>query len=320
MSHMPGGSAAFLCPSIYERISAVPPTSRPRPSIALSQNFLTNERLVAQLIDRSSIGPDDTVVEIGPGAGVITGPLARRCRCVVAIEKDERLAALLRRRFRDAARVAVRRADVLRAPLPDTPYKVFANIPFNVTTAIVSKLVTAPNPPGDCYLVVQREAAAKFAGTPRESLYAVLMKPWFEPSIVHTFRRGDFAPPPSVEVVMLRLRKRGPPLVAPTDARLYRDFVTYCFTARQPSLRHTLKTLFSPRQLRHIEKHLVLDLDIAPTAIPFERWLQLFHEFRRVGSARATQAVCGAEERLKRRQAGLQKVHRTRTRVRRHVH
>lgn len=282
-----------------------------RRRIDLSQHFLTDRRLVDRLLDQSGIGPDDTVYEIGPGTGVITGRLARRCRRVVAIEKDERLAVLLCRLYGASPRVTVRRADVLHVSLPDTPYKVFANIPFNVTTAIVTTLTTAPNPPEDCYLVVQREAAAKVVGTPRASLYAVLLKPWFEPSIVHHFRRGDFTPPPSVEVVMLRLRKRGPPLIGSAGARLYRDFVTYCFTAWQPSLRHTLKKLFSPRQLRHIESRLAVDLDATPTAVPFERWLELFGEFKRVG---AREAVQGAAERLHRQQADLRKVHRTRVR------
>ncbi len=90
----------------------------------------------------------------------------------------------------------------------------FASIPFNITTAIVTRLTTASCPPDDTYLVVQREAANKFLGKPRESLYAVLLKPWFELDIVHLFRRSDFVPTPHVDVVMLRLRKRGPFIVS----------------------------------------------------------------------------------------------------------
>jgi len=296
------------------------PSSHPR-QLTFSQNFLIDRRLVDQLLDASGIGPGDTVYDIGAGSGIITERLARRCRRVVAIEKDEQLAALLRRRYGHLPSVTVRHADVLRVPLPRTPYKVFANIPFTITTAIVSELVTASNPPDDCYLVMQREAAARFAGTPRESLYAVLMKPWFEPSVTHYFRRADFAPPPSVEVVMLRLRKRGPPLVDRANARLYRDFVTYCFTAWQPSLRHTLKGLFTARQMRYIERNMDVDTDVPPADVPFEQWLALFHECRDVGTTTARAVIQGAEERLKRRQAHLRKAHRTGTRrERKHYH
>jgi len=289
------------------------PSSHPR-QLAFSQNFLTNRRLVDRLLDASGIGPDDTVYDIGAGSGIITERLARRCRHVVAIEQDERLAALLYRRFGRLPSVTVRHADVLRVPLPRTPYKVFANIPFTITTAIVSGLVTASNPPDDCHLVMQREAAARFAGTPRESLYAVLMKPWFEPSVTHYFRRADFAPAPSVEVVMLRLRKRGPPLVDHAEARLYRDLVTYCFTAWRPSLRHTLRGIFTARQLSRVESVLALDPRATPAEVSFGQWLHLFHEFERVATPRMRAVVAGAARRMERQQEGLRKVHQTRVR------
>lgn len=287
------------------------PPSHPR-QLAFSQNFLTDRRLVDRLLDAAGIGPGDTVYDIGAGSGIITERLARRCRRVVAIEQDERLAALLCRRFGRLPSITVRHADALHVPLPCTPYKVFANIPFTITTAIVSGLITAPNPPDDCHLVMQREAAARFAGTPWESLYAVLMKPWFEPSVTHYFRRADFAPPPNVEVVMLRLRKRGPPLVDRAGARLYRDVVTYCFTAWQPSLRHTLRGIFTARQLRRVESALALDPRATPAEVSFEQWLQLFHEFKRVATPEMRAVVAGAAQRLRRQQEGLRKDRQTR--------
>ena len=113
---------------------------------------------------------------------------------------------------------------------------------------------------------------------------------------------------------MLRLHKRGPPLIARADARIYRDFVTYCFAAWRPSLRDTLKGLFSPRQLRYIQHTLALDLDVTPTAVPFEQWLALFRGFQSVGTVEAKRAIAGVAERLQRRQATLPKAHRTRVR------
>jgi 23S rRNA (adenine-N6)-dimethyltransferase len=89
---------------------------------------------------------------------------------VVAIEKDPVLVPPLRHRFAGMPHVRIREADFLEVALPRAPYKVFANIPFNITTAIVTKLIGASCPPDDAYLVVQKEAAARFAGLPRESL------------------------------------------------------------------------------------------------------------------------------------------------------
>src|SRR5579864_7924255 len=195
-----------------------------RQSVLYSQNFLKDSCLVASLLDRLCIGSDDVVYEIGPGRGIITEQLALRSKQVAAIEKDPRLAALLQQKFGDRPNVTIHLGDFLDYPLPRKPYKVCANIPFNSTSAIVRRLTTAKYPPEDAYLTMQKQAAEMFLGQPHESLRAVLLKPWFEMEIVHRFRRRDFMPVPRVDVVMLRLRKRGPPLVHDADRQCFRDF------------------------------------------------------------------------------------------------
>ena len=288
-------------------------TSIQRRSAIYAQNFLTKPRLVDHLLDRSSIVSDDVVYEIGPGDGLITERLARRCRRVVAVEIDPDLAGQLCRRFAGLPHVTICNEDFLRTPLPTTAYKVFANIPFNITAAIVTKLITAPWPPEDSYLGIQKEAANRFLGIPRESLYAVLMKPWFEPAIAYRFKRTDFVPRPHVDVVMLRLRKRGPPLVSGSDMQLFRDFVVYAFTAWQPSLGGTFRGILSRRQLQQIAGSVGFDPDATPTSLRFEQWLSLFYHFKSVAGVQARQAILGSEHRLRRQQAGIMKIHRTRT-------
>src|SRR5690349_18545175 len=101
-----------------------------------SQNFLTNPALIDRLLDGSTIGPDDLVFEIGPGRGAITERLLRRCRRVVAVEKDPLLVRQLRERFAGCPRLELRQGDALFEPLPREPYKVFASLPFASTAAI----------------------------------------------------------------------------------------------------------------------------------------------------------------------------------------
>jgi len=214
--------------------------------IVYSQNFLRSLQLVERLLDRSGIGADDLVIEIGPGRGVITERLAARCRQVLAVEQDPVLVEELRGHLAYAPNVALFAGDFLSFPLPLTTYKVFANIPFNITAAIVGKLTSGTSPPSDTYLAVQREAAARFMGMPQETLIAVLLKPWFEPTVVHRFRPNDFVPRPGVAVVLLRLRRREAPLVASRDAALFGDFAAYAFSAWQPTVREALAQ-FLPR-------------------------------------------------------------------------
>ena len=113
----------------------MPPVPSSR-SILYSQNFLRDHALVASLLDKCDIGVCDAVYEIGPGKGILTEQLALLCKQVVAIEKDPRLAVLLRRRFASWPHVTIHQGDFLEYPLPHhQPYNVVANIPFNLTSA-----------------------------------------------------------------------------------------------------------------------------------------------------------------------------------------
>ncbi len=281
-------------------------------SIHYAQNFLKSRSLVERLLDRCDIGRDDVVYEIGPGKGIITECLAQRCRKVIAIEKDPVLACALRSRFAGTASMQIQEGDFLEYRLPHAHYKVFANIPFNITSAIVTHLTAAPVPPDDAYLIMQKEAAQKFLGEPRESLYSLLLKPCFELEILHRFKRSDFAPGPRVDVVMLRLSKRGPPLVSRADMSLFRDFIAYSFTTPQPSLRGSLKSVFTPRQFKLLSNNLHLDFDTTPTSVCFEQWLGLFNGFKHLAQPQVISTILGSEMRLRQRQERLEKIHRTR--------
>ncbi len=284
------------------------------PSLGVSQNTLRDPRLVASLIDRSSIVGEDLVVEIGPGKGIITAQLARRCKRVIAIEKDPALSAILRERFAREPNLVLRNGDFLSYPLPRGPYKVFANIPFHITSAIVARLTAAANPPEEACLVMQKEAALVYLGRPRASLRSILLYPWFELEIIHQFHSSDFTPQPRVAAVLLKIMKRNPPLVGRSDRRRFGDFVVYGFTAWQPTLGEAFKGVFTCRQMKQIGREAGIDLQSTPTDLEPEKWLRLFEIYKRIASPQAAALVCGSEARLQRQQSKLQKVHRTRTR------
>lgn len=276
-----------------------------------TQNFLRVPALTRALVDRAGLTEDDLVYEIGAGTGTITAALAARCRAVIANEIDDRLCDGLRIRFAARRHVQIRCGDFLAVPLPREPYKVFANPPFDITSAIVARLVGADRPPMDTFLVVQREAAARYCGTPVESLAALLLKPFFAPAVVHHFERMDFAPAPTVEVVMLRLRKRGPPLVNQNDAQAYRDLVVAGFTAWRPTIGAALARPFGSKAAHRLLETADLDPALRPTHLPFDAWLRLFAAFRLMPEALQAR-IAGADARLRRQQSGLRKDHRSR--------
>lgn len=284
--------------------------SRQVASLWRTQNFIKLSA-IEPILDRTGIGPGDVVLDIGAGRGAVTTALAARGARVMAIEMDPGLCLGLRHRFAAQPRVEVVCADVLGVRLPVGPYKVFANPPFDIVTAVVTKLTEAPVPPTDGYLVMQTEAADRYRGHPFETLYALLFKPWFAPTIVHRFHRNDFRPAPSVDVVMLRLRKRGPPLVDPSERRLYRDLVTACFTAWQPSIATALARAVGTRAARQILAQVAVEPSARPSEVHFTAWLDLFAAFARMPRD-VTGSVQGAERHLRAQQARLRKRHRTR--------
>jgi 23S rRNA (adenine-N6)-dimethyltransferase len=280
-----------------------------------SQNFLHDRSLVQRLVVASSVSPDDLVIEIGPGHGVITRALLERCGHVLAIEKDPRLVRQLVRRFGQSPRLTLFAGDILNFPLPHSRYKVFASIPYAATAAIVGKLTSGIAPPDDAYLVMQREAAQRFVGNPVTTLVSAQLAPWFARSIVHMFRRGDFRPAPAVDSVLLRIERRGTPMVAPERRTQYEDVVTAIFTAWQPTVRAAIRSRF-PSAVWPILEHATADhLFQKPSQVPPEAWIGLFDAVVQSDDDRIWSAVSGSVAKLADEQSRLQK--RTRTTRRR---
>lgn len=290
--------------------------SASRQELRYTQNFLHSRKLISYLISRTSLESEDTVLEIGPGKGIITVQLAGCCAHVLAVEKDPKLVSQLRSRFTEERNVILHQTDFLEYPLPVTPYKVFANIPFNITADILRKLLMGPNQPSDTYLIVQQEAAEKFGGFATESLGSLLLKPWFIPEVIHRFVRRDFVPTPGVDIVLIRFSKRDPPLVSRKHEDLYRDFVVSVFTAWTPSIGSTLTSMLGATSAREMLRYCGIDPSASPTVTDFARWLSLFRAFesmtRRQQKVRSR--IRGAHTRWLERQSGLQKQRRTRTR------
>ncbi|MEW6031050.1 MAG: 23S ribosomal RNA methyltransferase Erm [Chloroflexota bacterium] len=253
---------------------------KPHNRIPLAQNFLRSSKLVRELLDASSIGPSDTVYEIGPGCGIITAELARAARQVIAIEKDPRLVQGLRQRFRKVENVQIVQGDFLYYRITDREYKIFANIPYNITADIVRKILYLPPNPCEAYLIMQREAAGKFSGVPNETLFSVLTKPWFDFRIVRHLRRTDFDPMPSVDSALLQIQKRSPPLVSEENAVIYRRFVRFGFGRWKKSLKLAFKPIFTYEQWKRLSHHFGFPLNAAPTQLTFDQWLGLFDCFK----------------------------------------
>lgn len=286
---------------------------RHRSDLGHTQNFLHSPRLVERVVGLAGIGRDDLVVEIGPGRGIITDALVRRSERVLAIEKDPRYVDLLTRRYAECPRVTVFATDALDFPMPATPYKVFASIPYDITTAIVSKLTSGIAPPAEAYLIMQAEAAARISGQPSETLVSLSAKPWYETRIMHRFRRSDFRPAPAVDSVLIRFERRRSPLVPVACGDRYRDLLAAVFSAWKPTIEAALAVFLTAEMEQRIRSQFKNALRCKPSQLPFERWIELVTLLVEIGDERLWHSFAGAHAQLRRQQSTLQKQHRSRT-------
>lgn len=266
------------------------------------------------LIDRTSIGKSDVVLDIGAGSGTITEELLKKCKKVIAFELDNNLADKLNQRFGDRQNFELREGNFLSFSLPTHPYKVFSNIPFNITSTIIKNLTLSNNPPQDCYLIIQKEAAAKFAGKPistTNSLMSVLLNPWFEFHIRHEFQRSDFYPKPSVDVVLFEIKQRDKELVDRKNKSQYEDFITYSFSQFEPNITETLTKVFGKQTTVQLTEKLKFSPKSKPSELSFGNWVGLFYEFLKT-SHKQQAIVKSSFGKLLKQQEKIDKIHRTR--------
>jgi 23S rRNA (adenine-N6)-dimethyltransferase len=267
--------------------------TRHQSQICLAQNFLRSPKLVRRLVGMSSIGPSDTVYEIGPGNGIITAALASVARQVIAIEKDPELVRRLRERFRSLENVEIVEKDFLAYSFRRVPsltvgrqtrtseYKIFANIPYNITAQILRKILYERSDIDEGYLILQKEAAKRFSGSPKETLFSIMAKPFFEFQILSQLRRTDFRPVPNVDSLLLSIKRRTRPLIETRDVAPYREFVQYGFGRWKPNLKLAFKHVFTYKQWKRLARDLDFRLNATPTELSFEQWLGLYHAFDR---------------------------------------
>ena len=248
--------------------------------IRLAQNFLRSSKLVRELLQVSSITSCDLVYEIGPGSGMITVELAQIAGKVIAIEKDPVLVQHLRKRFHNIHNLEIVANDFLEYHIPDKEYKIFASIPYNITADIVRKILYTPPLPGEAYLIMQREAAEKFSGMPRETQFSLLAKPWFDIQVLRALHRTDFEPIPNVDSVLLLIKKRCSLLIQEDDIFLYRRFVRYGFGRWKNSLKLIFNPIFTYPQWKHLSRDLHFPLNATPSELTFDQWLGLFECFK----------------------------------------
>ncbi len=246
----------YLIPSAELRARVALEKHGFRHSHSLGQNFLLDEGLLSRLLDAAEVAAGENILEIGPGAGVMTALMARRSGRVLAYELDAKLMPVLSEVLDGLDNVEIVNADFLKArdvgdrvrgAFDGQPYRVVANLPYYITADILLKLASLPQPPESICIMVQREAADRIMSGPGSKQWCALaatLRYYGEARVLEEVPPECFDPPPHVTSCFIRIDRWREPPVRPKDEKLFLRLINAAFAMRRKTLANNLKAAF----------------------------------------------------------------------------
>lgn len=249
------------------------------PNKSLGQHWLRDRDVLSHIADCADIGPDDTVLEIGPGLGTLTSELLRKAGRVIAVEFDRDLARKLPGQF-PGKNLEVVQSDILSFDLSTLPkgYKVVANVPYYITAKIVNMLTNAHNKPSMVVLLVQREVAERLAAHPGNmSILAISAQVFAEISLGDIVLAKMFTPPPKVDSQVVIFKMRHQPLVRVDDEKAFFRMVKAGFSEKRKKLRSSLSggLGISKKEAENMLERVGISSDERAEDLRIDDWLRL---------------------------------------------
>jgi 16S rRNA (adenine1518-N6/adenine1519-N6)-dimethyltransferase len=222
-----------------------------KPIKYLGQNFLTSRKIVEEIISAADLKPDDVVLEVGPGKGILTEALLEKVSQgrVIAIEKDKRLVEYLRDKFKKQKNLEIIEGDILkfnftRYRLRVTGYKIVANIPYYITSRFLRSFLQSDFQPSKMVLMVQKEVAERIvAKNKKESILSISVKVYGQPKIIKKVPAEYFSPRPKVDSAILLIDNISKEFFKGIDEKKFFEIVRKGFSSKRKLLKNNLKLL-----------------------------------------------------------------------------
>lgn len=241
----------------------------------LGQNFLTNTTIVDKLTKAADISADDTVIEVGPGKGIITKELAKIAGHVYAIDLDANLIALAKENTREFENIDFIHRDILTFDLKKMhqPYKVIGAIPYNITSPIIHKFLTTTIRPVSMTLIIQKEVAEKIVAQPPHAAYlSMFVASQGEATIIkNNIPPGTFSPPPKVNSAIIHIA------LSPVSSRISAIDLSAFLHEGFKYPRKMLRTVFEEENLKQVD----ISAQQRPAEVTLDQWLRLFEIVRK---------------------------------------
>lgn len=223
---------------------------------SLGQNFLTNPTILQNIVDAAALTQADDVIEVGPGIGALTQFIAENAHHVLALEVDGRLLPVLAETLDGYLNVEVVLEDVLKADLPKLvqdhfdgqhALKVVANLPYYITTPILTHLMNSQLPFTSLTVMMQKEVADRLTAAPNSKDYGSLtiaIQQQMDVQVAFEVKRTNFVPAPNVDSAIVTLTRRAAPLVAVNNQASFDKLTRGAFAARRKTLWNNLVNLY----------------------------------------------------------------------------
>ncbi len=232
------------------------------------QNFLVDRSVLDDIVRRADVGPEDFIVEVGPGPGVLTRELLARAKRVMVIEIDNEIIPVLKETthfYRD--KLEIEHSHVLYVPTPSQEYKVVANIPYHLTSPILRKyLVEAEKRPVSMTLLVQKEVAEKICNTKKKSILSLFVEVFGNAEIVRIVPSQSFFPPPKVDSAVLHIDV-SPESKISIHPKLFFQAVKMGFHQPRKKIKNNLPS--------HILEKAEIDVDLRAESLSIDDWVRV---------------------------------------------
>jgi 16S rRNA (adenine1518-N6/adenine1519-N6)-dimethyltransferase len=249
---------------------------------SLGQNFLHDGNQLRRIVALAGLAPGDQVLEIGPGLGPLTEHLLAAGARVLAIEKDGRLVDLLRRRLGGREHLEIVHRDALdwlaSSPRDWSAWRLVANLPYSVGSAILVELARHPHPPASLTVTLQAEVVDRIRAvpaTPEYGLLTLLVARAYRPGPGFRIPATCFFPPPGVTSACVRLDRRAEPLVSAAGEAAFANLLKRAFSQRRKQLRKLLRAAWPEETLAEVWPRLGLRDDLRAEALSPEQFAAL---------------------------------------------
>ncbi|HEX5430301.1 MAG TPA: 16S rRNA (adenine(1518)-N(6)/adenine(1519)-N(6))-dimethyltransferase RsmA [Patescibacteria group bacterium] len=251
-----------------------------KPKDYLGQNFLISEETLAQILDAAQITEGETIVEIGPGLGVLTERLVAKAGRVVAIEKDRMLVPVLRKFFRKQKNLEIVQGDVLKFNFENIsgPYKIVANIPYYLTSHLLQNFFALSHQPEKIILMVQKEVGERLVAKAGQfSLLGISVQIFADVEIEAIVPAENFWPVPKVDsaIIVITPKKKFPEI---KDEKLFFRILKVAFAGKRKQIHNTLANgLKLPKEkVRQLLDAAGIEPTTRPQDLEIEDWTRLY--------------------------------------------